>query len=73
MVIANIPIRRMIYMLVVEVNKYCRTLEEIMERAAKNAKERLDQEPRKEKLVKRTGNKKALHQKGRNKVKTWKN
>ena len=59
-------------MLVVEVDKSYRTLEEIIEKAAKNAKERLDQEPRKERLVKRTGNKKALHQKGKNKKGSFK-
>ena len=72
-VIANMPIRRMIYMSVVEVNKYCRTLEEIIEKAVENAKSRLKEAEPKQRVAKRTGNKKALHQKSRNKVKTWKN
>ncbi len=52
----------------VEAKKSYRTLDEIINQAVKNTKERLDQGPRKERLVKRTGNKKALHQKARNKV-----
>ena len=46
---------------------YMRSLEEILDQAVANTLLRLRQEPIKEKVVKRTGNKKALHQKNKNK------
>ena len=45
-----------------------RSLDEIIDSAAINTISRLRNEEPKQKVVKRTGNKKALHQKGRNKV-----
>lgn len=48
-----------------------RSLEEIMNAAVKNAKIRLRQGPQKQKVVKRTGNKKALHQKSKNRRPIW--
>ena len=49
-----------------------RTVEEIMIQAVKNALLRLRTDKPIEIEVRRTGNKKALHQKGKNKVKSWK-
>ena len=48
-----------------------RSLDEIIDAAVVNTLSRLRQEKPKQKLVKRTGNKKALHQKKANKVNTW--
>ena len=50
-----------------------RSVDEIIDAAVVNALSRLRSEEPKQKVVKRTGNKKALHQKGSNKVKTWTN
>ena len=50
-----------------------RSVEEIIDAAVVNTLSRLRSKEPKQKIVKRTGNKKALHQKSRNKVKTWKN
>ena len=45
---------------------YMRSLEEIIDQAVENAKSRLKEAEPKQRAVKRTGNKKALHQKGKN-------
>ena len=50
-----------------------RSIDEIIDAAVINTLSRLRSEEQKQRVVKRTGNKKALHQKSRNKVKTWKN
>ena len=50
-----------------------RSIDEIIDAAVVNTLSRLRSEEQKQRVVKRTGNKKALHQKSRNKVKTWKN
>ena len=50
-----------------------RSLDEIIDAAVVNTLSRLRNEEPKQKVVKRTGNKKALHQKGGNKVKLWAN
>ena len=50
-----------------------RSIDEIIDTAVVNALSRLRSEEPKQKVVKRTGNKKALHQKGGNKVKLWAN
>lgn len=43
-----------------------RSINEILDAAVENAKLRLREEPLKQRVVKRTGNKKALHQKAKN-------
>lgn len=48
-----------------------RNISEIIDAAVVNTLSRLRNEEPKQKVVKRTGNKKALHQKGSNKVKLW--
>ena len=48
-----------------------RSLDEIIDAAVVNTLSRLRNEEPKQKVVKRTGNKKALHQKGRDKVNLW--
>ena len=50
-----------------------RSLDEIIDAAVVNALSRLRSEESKQKVVKRTGNKKALHQKERNKANIWAN
>ena len=50
-----------------------RSVDEIIDAAVVNALSRLRNEEPKQKVVKRTGNKKALHQKERNKVNIWAN
>ena len=50
-----------------------RSLDEIIDAAVVNTLSRLRNEEPKQKIVKRTGNKKALHQKERNKVNIWAN
>ena len=50
-----------------------RSVDEIIDAAVVNTLSRLRNEEPKQKVVKRTGNKKALHQKNSNKVKTWTN
>ena len=50
-----------------------RSLDEIIDAAVINTLSRLRNEEPKQRVVKRTGNKKALHQKGRNKAKLWTN
>lgn len=49
-----------------------RNIEEIIDQAIKNTLLRLRNNKPIEVEVKRTGNKKALHQKSKNKVKSWK-
>ena len=49
-----------------------RSINEILDVAVENAKLRLRKEPR-QRVVKRTGNKKALHQKSRNRRAVWTN
>lgn len=49
-----------------------RTTAEIIECAYINALERLKKEP-KQRVIKRTGNKKALHQKSKNRRPIWTN
>ena len=48
-----------------------RSLDEIIDAAVVNTLSRLRQEKPKQRVVKRTGNKKALHQKSSNKVNIW--
>jgi len=48
-----------------------RSINEILDAAIENAKLRLREEPIKENVVKRTGNKKALHQKSKNRRAVW--
>ncbi len=48
-----------------------RNINEIIDAAVVNTLSRLRNEEPKQKVVKRTGNKKALHQKKSNKVKLW--
>ena len=48
-----------------------RSLDEIIDAAVVNTLIRLRNEEPKQRVVKRTGNKKALHQKNSNKVKLW--
>ena len=50
-----------------------RSLDEIIDAAVVNALSRLRSEEPKQKVVKRTGNKKALRQKERNKANIWAN
>lgn len=50
-----------------------RTTAEIIECAYINALERLRNEEPKQRIVKRTGNKKALHQKSKNRRPVWTN
>ena len=50
-----------------------RSLDEIIDSAVINTLSRLRNEEPKQKVVKRTGNKKALYQKERNKVNIWAN
>ena len=50
-----------------------RSVDEIIDAAVVNTLSRLRNEEPKQKVVKRTGNKKALHQKERNKVNIWAN
>ena len=50
-----------------------RSLDEIIDSAVINTLSRLRSEEPKQKAVKRTGNKKALHQKERNKANIWAN
>lgn len=47
-----------------------RSINEILDVAVENAKLRLREEP-KQRIVKRTGNKKALHQKAKNRRPIW--
>ena len=54
-------------MRVIEVNPQFRTLNQLIEIACRNVVNK----KRVEKVVKRTGNKKSLHQKSKNRVKTW--
>lgn len=49
-----------------------RTIEEIIDKAIGNTLYKLKNDKPIEIVKKRTGNKKALHQKGKNKVKSWK-
>jgi hypothetical protein len=49
-----------------------RSIDEIMDQAVKDTLLRLKTDKPIEVEVRRTGNKKALHQKGKNKVKSWK-
>lgn len=49
-----------------------RSIDEIIDQAVKNAILRLRTDKPIELVKKRTGNKKALHQKGKNKVNVWK-
>ncbi len=49
-----------------------RSINEILNAAVENAKLRLREEP-KQRVVKRTGNKKALHQKSKNRRPVWTN
>lgn len=51
---------------------YFRTTEEITRQAVKNALTKLKVDKPIEVEIRRTGNKKALHQKGKNKVNVWK-
>ena len=48
-----------------------RSINEILDKAVENAKLRLREEPPKQRVVKRTGNKKALHQKSKNRRAVW--
>ena len=48
-----------------------RSLDEIIDAAVVNTLSRLRNEEPKQRVVKRTGNKKALHQKSRNKKELW--
>ena len=50
-----------------------RSLDEIIDAAVVNTLSRLRNEEPKQKIVKRTGNKKALYQKERNKANIWAN
>ena len=50
-----------------------RSVEEIIDAAVINTLSRLRNEEPKQKVVKRTGNKKALYQKERNKANIWAN
>ena len=50
-----------------------RSVDEIIDAAVVNALSRLRNEEPRQKVVKRTGNKKALHQKERNKANIWAN
>ena len=54
-------------------NIMARSLDEIIDTAVVNTLSRLRNEEPKQKVVKRTGNKKALHQKERNKANIWAN
>lgn len=54
-------------MIVIEINSQFRTLNQLIEVACRNISYRQPIE----KVVRKTGNKKALHQKSKNKVKTW--
>ena len=54
-------------------NIMARSLDEIIDAAVVNTLSRLRNEEPKQKVVKRTGNKKALHQKERNKANIWAN
>ena len=54
-------------------NIMARSLDEIIDAAVVNTLSRLRNEEPKQKVVKRTGNKKALHQKERNKANIWTN
>ena len=45
---------------------YMRSLEEIIDQAVENVKSRLKEAEPKQRVAKRTGNKKALHQKKKN-------
>ena len=54
-------------------NIMARSLDEIIDAAVVNTLSRLRNEEPKQKVVKRTGNKKALHQKERNKANIWVN
>ena len=54
-------------------NIMARSLDEIIDAAVVNTSSRLRNEEPKQKVVKRTGNKKALHQKERNKANIWTN
>ena len=49
-----------------------RSIDEILDKAIENAKLRRREEP-KQRVVKRTGNKKALHQKSKNRRPIWTN
>jgi hypothetical protein len=49
-----------------------RTIDEILDKAVKNTLIMLRDRQPIEKEIKRTGNKKSLHQKSKNKVKSWK-
>lgn len=48
-----------------------RNIDEIIDQAIKNTLLRLRSDKPIEIEVRRTGNKKALHQKGKNKIKSW--
>ena len=50
-----------------------RSVDEIIDSAVINVLSRLRNEEPRQKVVKRTGNKKALHQKERNKANKWAN
>lgn len=47
------------------------SLDEIIDAAVVNTLSRLRNEEPKQRVVKRTGNKKSLHEKNKNKVKLW--
>ena len=50
-----------------------RSVDEIIDAAVVNTLRKIRKEEPKQKVVKRTGNKKALHQKERNKANIWAN
>lgn len=50
-----------------------RSINEILDKALENTKIRLATEIPKERIVKRTGNKRALHQKSKNRRSIWTN
>ena len=54
-------------------NIMIRSLDEIIDTAVVNTLSRLRNEEPRQKIVKRTGNKKALYQKERNKANIWAN
>lgn len=50
-----------------------RSINEILDKALENTKLRLKTEVPKQKIIKRTGNKRALHQKSKNRRSIWTN
>lgn len=50
-----------------------RSIDEILDKALENTKLRLTTEIPKQRIVKRTGNKRALHQKSKNRRPIWTN